>query len=104
MGCFARDEDGGHVCAARIGRSSSLTATNRFQFAAAFNGDISAWDTSSVTAMNGMSVLRLRSVRVTSKLIHDRRFFTASSFNQDISEWDTSSVTSMWGMCVRRVR
>ena len=41
-----------------------------------FNGDISGWDTSSITDMDAM-------------------FEGATSFNQDIGGWDTSSVTSM---------
>ena len=41
-----------------------------------FNKDISGWDVSSVTDMNGM-------------------FAGATSFNQDISNWDVSSVTDM---------
>ncbi|KAH8091448.1 peptide-aspartate beta-dioxygenase [Aureococcus anophagefferens] len=47
--------------------------------AAATYGDISTWDTSSVTDMSGM-------------------FWSASSFNEAIGAWDTSSVTSMSGM------
>jgi len=44
-----------------------------------FNGDISDWDTSSVTNMNFM-------------------FSLAINFNRDISDWDMSSVTDMNGM------
>jgi len=44
-----------------------------------FNDDISAWDVSGVTNMNGM-------------------FGGASSFNQDLSDWDVSAVTNMVGM------
>ena len=43
------------------------------------HGDISSWDTSSVTTMKYM-------------------FTDAGSFKQDISGWDTSSVTDMAGM------
>ena len=66
---------------------------DRFQSATAFNGDISAWDTSSVTAMYGVFVLHSRCFRVTAALITFCRFNTASSFNGDISAWDTSSAT-----------
>ncbi len=41
-----------------------------------FNQDISAWDVSKVTNMNGM-------------------FFHASKFNKDISKWNVSNVTNM---------
>ena len=41
-----------------------------------FNQDISSWDVSSVTSMEGM-------------------FAGATSFNQNISSWDVSNVTNM---------
>ena len=49
-----------------------------FSWATAFNADISAWDTSSVTDMAQMF-----------------DGFSEMSFNADISAWDTSSVTDM---------
>jgi surface protein len=50
-----------------------------FQFASAFDGNVSSWDVSNVTDMTFM-------------------FFGASSFNQDLSSWDVSNVTSMFSM------
>jgi surface protein len=50
-----------------------------FAYATSFNGDLSAWDVSSVTNMYYM-------------------FEEATSFNSDLSGWDVSSVTNMGGM------
>jgi surface protein len=50
-----------------------------FNGASNFNGDLSAWDVSSVTVMNGL-------------------FLGASNFNGDISTWDVYSVTNMGSM------
>ena len=50
-----------------------------FKYMAAFNGDLSKWDVSSVTGMNGI-------------------FNGAETFNGDISKWDVSSVTGMSAM------
>ena len=50
-----------------------------FRGASSFNGNISSWNTSNVTTMEGM-------------------FSDASSFNQDIGFWDTSRVTTMQSM------
>ncbi|WP_347863446.1 BspA family leucine-rich repeat surface protein [Planktomarina sp.] len=52
------------------------TSAVTFYNAAAFNQDISKWQTSKVTRMSGM-------------------FYGASAFNQDISKWNTSKVTRM---------
>jgi len=57
--------------------SSALTINNMFsQSNCIFNQDISEWNTSNITDMQGA-------------------FFANSRFNQDISTWDTSSVTNM---------
>jgi len=47
-----------------------------FQNATSFNQDISSWNVSAVTNMNGM-------------------FNNATSFNQDISSWNVSAVNGM---------
>ncbi len=59
--------------------SSVTDMSNMFNYKYHFNEDISGWDTSSVTDMSNM-------------------FNRAESFNGDISGWDTSSVTDMSNM------
>jgi len=75
-----------------------------FNGASSFNGDISQWDTSSVTDMRGMfwnassfngDISQLDTSSVTNMA---RMFCVASSFNGDISQWNTSLVTSMNSM------
>ena len=64
-------------CVSRIGNMDNL-----FQYASGrftFNQDISNWDVSNVTTMNGM-------------------LDGCSSFNQDIGNWDVSNVISMYSM------
>ena len=58
------------------GTSSVTNMESMFGEASAFNQDISSWDVSNVRDMTGM-------------------FNEASSFNQDIGDWDTSGVTEM---------
>ena len=50
-----------------------------FHKAAAFNGDVSLWNTSSVRDMSGM-------------------FAHANSFNRDLSQWNTGNVQDMFSM------
>ena len=72
-----------------------------FDDASSFNGNLSAWDTSSVIDMRWMffgatsfnsdlSAWNTSSVRDMSSM-----FFRATSFNSDLSSWDISSVADM---------
>lgn len=56
--------------------SSVTNMENLFSFKSTFNGNIAAWNTASVTSMTGM-------------------FYCATSFNGNIAAWNTASVTSM---------
>uniref|UniRef100_A0A6C0ACB3 BspA family leucine-rich repeat surface protein n=1 Tax=viral metagenome TaxID=1070528 RepID=A0A6C0ACB3_9ZZZZ len=58
--------------------TSSVTNMSHIFFDSQFNGDISKWNTSKVIDMNNM--------------------FSNSEFNRDISKWDTSNVTDMSDM------
>ncbi|MFT6842612.1 MAG: surface protein [Psychroserpens sp.] len=76
--------------------------TGLFADEASFNGDISSWDTSSVTDMSNMFAAASSSFNQdignwdVSKVTNmTRMFYLASVFNQDIGNWDTSSVTNM---------
>ncbi|MDA9111671.1 BspA family leucine-rich repeat surface protein, partial [Flavicella sp.] len=63
--------------------TSSVTSMARmFSYLPHFNEDIGSWDVSSVTNMSDM-------------------FAGATVFNQDISSWDVSNVTNMSGMFKR---
>ena len=69
-----------------------------------FNSDISFWDVSNVTDMDGIFYLansfnqNISNWDVSSVLNMGSMFKGASSFNQDISNWDTSSATKMLGL------
>jgi surface protein len=69
-----------------------------------FNGDISRWDTSSVTNMYAMfSYASAFNTSITSwdtSQVKSMRemFLSAKSFNQDISSWDVSQATAMMNM------
>merc|ERR1711957_312755 len=65
--------------------SSVTTMQGMFHQASAFNGDISSWDVSSVTMMQSM-------------------FYKARIFNNDISSWDVSVVTEMYQMFKSAIR
>ncbi|WP_318309002.1 BspA family leucine-rich repeat surface protein [Flagellimonas crocea] len=69
-----------------------------------FNGDLSNWDVSNVTNMNGMFVRAelfnsdLSGWDVSNVIDMSGIFALASSFNADLSNWSVSNVTNMSGM------
>ncbi len=72
-----------------------------FNFASAFNQDISGWDASNVWNMRGMFYdasafnQNIGGWDTSSVIFMDRMFYNADSFNQDIGGWDTFSVYNM---------
>ncbi|GEM_PF-1372077 len=74
-----------------------------FQYAYAFNQNISNWQTSSVRNMSSMFMRTAFNRNIggwnTSAVIDMyRMFYSCTNFNQDISNWQTSSVTNMLQM------
>ena len=85
---------------------SNVTDMSFMFVISAFNQNISAWDTSTVTNMAGMFAsspgfnnggqpLTWNTAAVTSM---NQMFVNTQVFNQDISSWITSSVTNMYAM------
>jgi surface protein len=83
---------------------SATDMSDMFRGASNFNGDISAWDVSSVDVMSGLfrgaSNFNgdLSAWDVSSVAVMNGLFGGASNFNGDISTWDVSSVTNMGSM------
>lgn len=79
------DEDNNQILRSFSGDISEWDVSNMtnmdgmFRSAKSFNGDISEWDVSNVEDMSFM-------------------FCSATNFNRDISDWDVSSVTAMYNM------
>ena len=85
-----------------IRSKGDLTSTQfMFNGNATFNADISSWDVSTVTNMNGMFKNAtafnqdISSWNVSNVTNMREMFHIASNFNQDISSWDVSNVTNM---------
>ena len=81
-----------------IGNVTSLRYL--FSVKQTFNEDISGWDTSSVTSMEGtesslFSGNQLETWNVSSVTNMKETFLAASSFDANLSQWDVSRVTTM---------
>jgi len=83
-----------------IGNVTSLRYL--FSVKPTFNEDISGWDTSRVTSMEGtfsgaslFSGNQIGSWNVSSVTNMKEAFLAASSFDENLSQWDVSSVTTM---------
>jgi surface protein len=80
--------------------------SSMFNGASSFNVDISGWNTSNVTNMNGMfrSTNFNQNLRTngnywnTSKVTNMADMFRSSTFNGDITNWDVSEVTGGFGL------
>lgn len=82
-----------------------VSAVTKYAFQSnVFNGDVSNWNTSSMTTMEGMfsglfafnqDISKWNTSKVTNMY---RMFKQASAFNGNISDWDTGQVTTMYDM------
>ncbi len=84
--------------------TGTMDLSYMFTLASVFNGNISGWDTSSVTNMGSMFLnayqfnQNINGWNTSSVNNMANTFQSASAFNQNLSSWDTSSVISMNGM------
>ena len=91
-------EDVTKVCTSRIEDMG-----NMFEYAYAFNQDISTWDVSNVTNMEYMFLYaynfnqNLSAWDVSNVTDMEYMFYDAQNFNQDLSAWDVSNVQGYFG-------
>lgn len=92
------------TCTSGITDMSRMFAGDSISSPQSFNGDISTWDTSSVSYMRSMfryatsfdqTIAKWNTSKVKAM---DSMFRYAKSFNQPIAEWDTSNVEDMNSM------
>ena len=81
---------------------SSVTNMQGMFLGSSFNGDISNWNVSSVTNMQSMFSQSTFNNNISewdvSNVTNMMAMFSGSSFNGDLSNWDVSSVTNMQSM------